>query len=301
MPPRLPPLPRFTTLLLPRFTTLLLPRPCTRTYAALRERPVVTPAQSKRRVMDEEIPASTVTYIDKDGQFQGSVSLSSILNSIDRSQYHVVCVNPSAIDVPLICKVQSKTDIEELDRRRYRTEKEKRKAKKEKSIHLTIKEVELSWAISEHDLGHRMKKIRQFMEKGYKVSVMLGVKKGMSKQPLRTMYELLERVRDECAQWGRECADPEGDVGRKYTMLFGGRRLRMSEGEESTPSPPEDETMPSEEETMPSEEETMLSEEETMPSEEETMLSEEETMPSEEETMPLEEETMPSEEEKAGL
>ncbi|KAF8539271.1 hypothetical protein BDD12DRAFT_838950 [Trichophaea hybrida] len=259
MPPRLPPLPRFTLLLSPR------PFPLHRTYAALRERPVVTPSQSKRRVMDEDIPASTVHYIDKDGQFQGTVTLTSILNSIDRSQYHVVCVNPEAVDIPLICRVQSKTDIEEFERLRFQNEKEKRKLKKEKNPHLITKEVELSWAISEHDLGHRMKKVRQFMEKGYKVSVTLGVKKGMSKQPLRTMHELLVRVRDECEQWGRECVDPEGAVGRRYTMLFTGRRLGMSEGEgeESTsPSPPEEETLPPEEETTPPEEETTPPEEE---------------------------------------
>jgi len=212
----------------------------------------VTPTQSKRRVMDEDIPASTVNYIDVDGQFRGSTFLSSILSSIDRSKYHLVCVNPGvAEDVPLICKVLSKADMEEADRQRFRNEKEKRKAKKEKNLHLITKEVELSWAISEHDLGHRMKKVRQFMEKGYKVAVTLGVKKGMAKQPLRAMHELLLRVRGECDQWGRECADAEGEVGRKYTMLFEGKRVGVGkEGEgmesttildESTSSP--DETM----------------------------------------------------------
>ena len=127
-------------------------------------------------------------------------------------------------------RILSKTALTEREKDNYTAAREKRKTKKDSaSVH---KEVECSWAISEHDFAHRMKKVREFLGKGWKVSVTLGVKKGMTKQPLGKMEELLTRLRTECEACGKEVADPEGQVGKKYTMLFLGNKVVKKEGEE---------------------------------------------------------------------
>ncbi|KAI5854561.1 hypothetical protein BZA05DRAFT_391907 [Tricharina praecox] len=246
MPPRLPlPLPRVLSTALrqylrhtpPPTPRCVLPVLFTRTYAGGRGRggsktkaAPVTPNPKLTRVADEAIGALTVNYVDADGQFHEDVNLRKILASIDREVYTLVCVNPQAdADQPRLCKVLTKASIEEYDKNSFKADREKRKLKRETSPQNVLKEVEFSWAISEHDLGHRMRKVQEFMEKGFRVAISLGTKRGMMKQPLGTMVELLSKIRETCEQWGKECKAPEGAIGMRYTMLFEGRKLQKEE------------------------------------------------------------------------
>ena len=193
----------------------------------MRERPKHAPTPTKKKVMDEDIRAHEIQFIDAAGKFQGLQPLRDVLASFDRGLYNLVCVNPHAKDQPLTCKLLLKTEVAEAERKSYRAEREKRKERREKNPNQILKEVELSWAISEHDLGHRMKKVREFMEKGNRVAVTLGTKKGMAKQTIGAMAGLLKAVRGECEEWGKEIKEPEGQVGRRYTMLFEGDRVKV--------------------------------------------------------------------------
>ena len=188
--------------------------------------------------MDEAIPRDVINYVDVSGEFHPSTSLRQVLRSIDRHRYHVVCINPFVEEGPLICKCTPKAELADLERKAARKEKEKRRERREKNPELTVKEVEFSWAISEHDLGHRMRRVREFMEKGFTVTVALGTKRGMKKMPREEMEGLVERVRGECAEWGKEVKEAEGQVGWRLLMVFEGRRAAKNENGEVNGVPP---------------------------------------------------------------
>ena len=179
--------------------------------------------------MNEEIPAKTVNYVDAEGVFHEQVCTRQILEQMDRSRYNLVCMSTDPFADVVVCRVNTKDEMVAHDRQRYQQEKAKRKEKKEKATLNTLKTVELSWAISDHDLGHRLRRIRDFFNKGNKVEVIIGVKKGMAKQLLADMDNLLASVRDECELCAREVAEPEGAVGRRYVMVFQGIKGRAAE------------------------------------------------------------------------
>jgi len=182
--------------------------------------------------MDEAIPQDVINYVDISGEFHPSISLRQVLQSIDRHKFHVVCINPFVEEGPLICKCTLKTELADLERKAVQKEREKRRERRENNPELTMKEVEFSWAISEHDLGHRMRKVREFMEKGFSVTIALGTKRGMKKMPRAEMEELVERVRGECAEWGKEVREAEGQIGWRYLMIFEGRKTVRNENGE---------------------------------------------------------------------
>ncbi|CCX12048.1 hypothetical protein FPQ18DRAFT_355455 [Pyronema domesticum] len=230
MPPRLPtPLLRLLRPATPQLRPLQI-----RNYALRDRRERVIPSGlSNVRIVDEMIPAQEVHYINANNQFQGIVPLSQILSEIDRSTYQLVCLNPAAKEGPLICKLRTIEDLRAEDREKYsKAGKEKRKAKKPEKI--VTKEIEISWAIDSNDLKHRMKKVTEFLDKGWKVELRLGIKKGMAKQALSTMKALLEHVRGICLEHGTEVYDPEGEIGRKYMMTFEGKKKVDKGGDAAT-------------------------------------------------------------------
>ena len=201
-------------------------------HYSLRERPTVVPAglsRSGKRLMNEEIPAETVNYVDAAGVFHEGARTRQILEQLDRSRYNLVCMSSDPLADVVVCRVSAKDEMAAHNKQRYQQDKAKRKEKKEKAASNTLKAVEISWAISDHDLGHRLRRIRDFFNKAYKVEITIGVKKGMAKQLLTDMHELLACVRDECELCAREVAEPEGAVGRRYVMVFQGIKGRAAE------------------------------------------------------------------------
>ncbi|KAI5790158.1 hypothetical protein EDC01DRAFT_657821 [Geopyxis carbonaria] len=224
MPPRLPllrPLLPLEYRIPPRFLAPVI----TRGYAA---KPA-TPIKVIKPILDEAIKPRIVNFVDRNGKFHIDQSVSDLLNQIDRRTEHIQWVNAQAKnDTTPLCKIITKEAIRNQAKAKYEKAKEERiKAKEERETKPlktnVLKEVELSWAISSHDLGHRMKKILEFLEKGYKVELTFGTKKGMQKQHLETMENLVENLRKNLARLGKEWAEPQGSIGRRYTLYYRGR------------------------------------------------------------------------------
>jgi translation initiation factor IF-3 len=202
--------------------------------------PKHTPTPTPHRVENEAIPSDIVNYVDADGVFHADASVRGILRELDREKYTLVCVNPTAVDVPFVCKVLDREVVVKHDLERYQNAKENRKAKKGSKPQNVMKEIELSWAISDHDLEHRLKKVREFLEKGYRLDITIGTKKGMKKKLRADMIALLDRIEEACLQWGKERSEPEGEVGRRYTMKFEGKRVQKTEEPNKTEGREED-------------------------------------------------------------
>ncbi|MCJ1281518.1 hypothetical protein MMC26_000838 [Xylographa opegraphella] len=127
---------------------------------------------------DEAIRSLTVRIVS-DNKIQEPGYLPDILAAIDRKTHFVQQVSPPndpKFPVP-ICKIIDKKESREQERARA-------KAMKSSQHAASAKKLELSWGIGKHDLEHRMKKVKEFLEEGRRVEIVIGAsrRKGQAKK-----------------------------------------------------------------------------------------------------------------------
>ncbi|EFQ29876.1 translation initiation factor IF-3 [Colletotrichum graminicola] len=170
------------------------------------------PKAARRLPFDEMIRDRQILVVDEDNKLTGPHNTSRVLQSLDLDTQSLRMVsrpppNPTG-DQPryAICRVIDKR----LEKER---EKEQEKAKKETARRLArIKELELNWAIASHDLGHKMRQLKGFLEKGYKVDVIFAKKRGSRVATLDEAEALVKAVRDVVAEvrGAKEWKEAEG-------------------------------------------------------------------------------------------
>jgi translation initiation factor IF-3 len=134
----------------------------------------------------------------------------------------VASQNPAPDDLgPLlpICKLVSR-----------KVEKTKQIAKKtEKKVNpsLTLKTVELNWAIDPHDLSHRIERIREFLRKGFRVDVLMAPKRKGRKAEEQEARGVLRKVREvaDSVEGAKEWKGMEGKVGGTATVYLEGKSI----------------------------------------------------------------------------
>jgi translation initiation factor IF-3 len=105
----------------------------------------------------------------------------SVLRRIDRARYDLVLIVPpkkegKGPEYP-ICVVVDRRAASEAARAKEKAEKEIKKANKS-----VLKELEINWAIAPHDLATKMKQLKKFLSKGYRVQLRLYNPKERSKR-----------------------------------------------------------------------------------------------------------------------
>ncbi|KAG6245661.1 hypothetical protein E4U24_004262 [Claviceps purpurea] len=120
-----------------------------------------------------------------------------------------------------LCKIFSKA--EELERQKQLREKKKAEsAKKIKS-----KELELTWSISEHDLGTKMRQMGRFLAKGYKVEVLVARKKGGRQASMEEAEKLVKSLQAEVEKNdGRETKPSSGATGGTMRFFLEGKLVK---------------------------------------------------------------------------
>lgn len=119
-----------------------------------------------------------------------------------------------------ICAIMSKEKYEE------HVENER---KEQRIRDLGTKELEISWSIDQHDLGHKVRRLREFLGKGYTVQVtfLKNKKKGKKRSADKdddnsAAAEAVRAVEEAVAEipGAKQCKKPEGSVGRTLTLTF---------------------------------------------------------------------------------
>jgi translation initiation factor IF-3 len=95
----------------------------------------------------------------------------------------------------------------------------------------TVKTLELNWAIDPHDLEHRLKRMKDFLEKGYRVDVVLIGKRKKRKATQEEAAETLRRVGGGVGEveGAREWKAMEGNVGGVVTVYLEGKAKKVEE------------------------------------------------------------------------
>ncbi|KAL2075473.1 hypothetical protein VTL71DRAFT_416 [Oculimacula yallundae] len=175
-------------------------------------------AEKSRLPRDDEIQAWSVTLVDADGKLTEPRSTRDILSTLDRKTNSLVIVVPGEPGVPPICKILNKQQMRES---------EKAKLKAARGSGVTQKTMELNWAIGKNDLGHRMDKLRGWLEKGWKVDVVLAGKKKGRKATEEEAEALVKHIRGVLEEvGGRETKLVEGKMLGQLTLYLEGKKAK---------------------------------------------------------------------------
>lgn len=117
-------------------------------------------------LINEEIRANEVRLIREDGAQAGVVSFGEALNFAAAVGMDLVLVSPKDV-VPPVCKILNYGQM------RYEQNKKDKKAKRHAKATAVVKELKISASISTHDYDVRVNQAKRFLEKGYKVKVLV--------------------------------------------------------------------------------------------------------------------------------
>lgn len=165
--------------------------------------------------INREIRASKVRVVGQDGQQHGILPLSQALALAEEEGLDLVEVVPNA--APPVCKI--------MNYGKYRYDQTKREKESKRAQHLIkVKEVKFRPNISEHDYDFKLKHVREFLEKGFKVKITCTFRGREVSHP-----EVGERVVRKMCEELAEIATPESPVklmGRMMSTVLapGGRK-----------------------------------------------------------------------------
>jgi translation initiation factor IF-3 len=173
-----------------------------------------------RLPIDFEITDPKVMVID-DGPAEGPYAPSFIISKLQPNEslrmlepYKPANAKEGKKHSYAVCKIVNK--VEELKRMRDAKERKKAAGGKVKS-----KELELSWGIGENDLGTKVRQLSGFLNKGNKVEVAIGRKKGgrqVSKEDAEGLLKTLRRMIGDIE--ARETRAQEGEVGQNVRLFL---------------------------------------------------------------------------------
>ncbi|BGP15714.1 hypothetical protein JCM10213_006115 [Rhodosporidiobolus nylandii] len=152
-------------------------RPARRPFSTSRRALLPPKKQAAKGVIrDEDIPHETVVVVDPTSKgLLPPSTVSSLLASLDRTRYAIQLADAS--HDPPICRIIDKKG--EYDKAREKKVKEQERAKTPQSAaNQPPREVHFTWGVSAHDLDHKLKKGKEFLEKGGRILVCLADKSG---------------------------------------------------------------------------------------------------------------------------
>jgi translation initiation factor IF-3 len=111
---------------------------------------------------NEKIRAREIRLIDEDGKQLGIVPTFEALKLARERELDLVEISPTA--TPPVCKIMDYGQF------KYQLAKKAHEAKKKQTV-VQVKEIKLGLKIEEHDLGVKVRHIREFLTDGDKVKI----------------------------------------------------------------------------------------------------------------------------------
>ncbi|KAF7881646.1 uncharacterized protein EAF02_006334 [Botrytis sinoallii] len=181
-----------------------------------------TAVAEQRLPRDTEITAPFLRLKNAEGKLDAPVRTAQILRSVDRKTHMLEVIALSDEGLAPIARIVNKRDLFQ----------KKKEVKKSKNPGTVTKTIEMNWAIERNDLGHRLEKMRGFLERGNKVEVILAGKKKGRKASVEEAEGVIARIREFVAgvEGARERVKMEGKVLGIAVLSFEGRVGKKGEG-----------------------------------------------------------------------
>ena len=147
----------------------------------------------ERRPRNDEIKYHLVQLVDQEtGRLNPPTALSAVMASIDRKTHFVELVKETPFP---IVKIADKKAVYAAMKRLQRTKKPP----------ISTKEIQLTWCAGAADWDHKLRKVREELEKGNRVDVVLTPKRGKRVPSLPEMearvQDTLARLHDAGKEW----------------------------------------------------------------------------------------------------
>lgn len=159
---------------------------------------------------NEDIRASKVRLIDKDGEQLGIVSIHDALDKAFDEKLDLVNVAPTA--KPPVCRIM------DYGKYKYDLVKKEKEAKKKQRI-INVKEVRLSPNIDDHDLEVKANRAKEFLKNQDRVKVSVKFR-GRELGHTELGVEVLAKFTDLVKEFGKVDKKPNME-GRNMIMFLG--------------------------------------------------------------------------------
>ncbi|PSK51926.1 hypothetical protein B9Z65_3193 [Elsinoe australis] len=128
---------------------------------------------------------------------------------------------PTGEDWVPVCKVENKAEAAAKARAKEVERKEARKLAPE-----GVKIIELNWAIGGNDLGHRLKKVEEFLKARRRVEIVIAPKRRGKKATKEEADGVLKKVREAVGmvEGAKETRPLQGQVGGVVSLMVEGKR-----------------------------------------------------------------------------
>jgi translation initiation factor IF-3 len=115
------------------------------------------------------------------------------------------------------CKIYSKAQLRDIQKRKEESEKERKKAEK------SSKEIEFSWQMAPNDFEMRLRQFAGFLAEGRKVEITIISKRRGREVEIGECEEFLEKIRGAAAEVGAKAlGEPDGVLGKRILLKFQG-------------------------------------------------------------------------------
>jgi translation initiation factor IF-3 len=159
--------------------------------------------------INEKIRVREVRLIDANGAQLGVVPTSEAMRLAREQELDLVEVSPSAN--PPVCKIM------DYGKFKYQVAKKAQEAKKKQTV-IQLKEMKLGLKIEEHDLQFKIRHIRDFLEEGDKVKIIIMFK-GREVLHVNMGEKMAQKIIESLKDVGDLEQKPKFD-GRNIVMVF---------------------------------------------------------------------------------
>ncbi len=174
------------------------------------------PLQRTKEIKDEQIPHSTVCFVDPaTSSLSGPAQLADLLAALDRTRFSLQLVDPSH-EPPIVRIIDKKA---QYTKEKALKQKSKDKEAESKGGSGPAKEVQISYSTTKHDLGHKLTKAKELLDKRGKVNVILVSKKGAPALAAGAKQDVVSGVKEAFEGVGT-LIRPETQDGGKTTFEF---------------------------------------------------------------------------------
>ena len=159
--------------------------------------------------INEKIKSKEVRLIDESGKQLGIVQTFDAIRMARERDLDLVEVSPKA--TPPVCKIM------DYGKYKYQIAKKAQEAKKKQTV-IQIKEMKLGLKIEEHDLGFKIRHMREFLDDGCKVKIIIMFR-GREILHMDMGEKLTGKIIDALKDIGELEQKPKFD-GRNIVMVF---------------------------------------------------------------------------------
>ena len=179
--------------------------------------------ETRREKWDDEITARIFYLVDpQNGEITDEPRTRyDVIRQVDRTTHRLVQIPGAEREGLPVCKIVSKKEEYEREKRLKQDAKGKKKAE---AASKSTKTLELNWAVDQNDLRHRLDKMSEFLIEGRKVEIVLASKKKGRKATAPECQDVLKRIREtvDGVPGAKETKSMEGKLGGFATLFFHG-------------------------------------------------------------------------------